>query len=141
MVVLRCFNILCARLSVLREFKLYRVYTYQVVLVDRGVLRILQLETVPRLRMLLQLDPLSRPCHPAKNNVSSINRRRRIRLRSMTGHWYLSFTSSFQFRNYLLWFLEETYRIDLDTVVLYTKIPLRPLIRIRVCNTLDTEVA
>lgn len=59
----------------------------------------------------------------------------------MTGHWYLSFASSFQFGNYLLWFLEERYRIDLDTVVLYTKIPLRPLIRIRVCNTLDTEVA
>lgn len=35
--------------------------------------------------------------------------------------------------------IQNRYRIDL--VVLYIKIPLRPLIRIRVCNTLDTEVA
>ena len=64
-----------AAISLEREFKLYRVYTYQVVLVDRGVLRILQLEMVPHSKTLLYLGRLYHPCHPVKNNVSSINGR------------------------------------------------------------------
>lgn len=73
-----------------REFKLYRVYiciyTYQVVLVDQGVLRILQLQMVPRSKTLLYLGRLYHPCHPAENNVASINGRLGRRLTSLIGN-------------------------------------------------------
>lgn len=64
-----CFDILCVRLSVLKEFKLYRLYAYQVVPVDRVVLRILQLQTVRRSRTLLSRGLLYHPYHPVSNVI------------------------------------------------------------------------
>lgn len=62
------------------------IYTYQVVLVDQGVLRILQLQMVPRSKTLLYLGRLYHPCHPAENNVASINERLGRRLTSLIGN-------------------------------------------------------